>query len=134
MLSIVFGTAFEDETIPADANVRFYRADGRRFVGHETEEISHACDTACVQTVLAESGGPWTETEDGGAYVALESGRDAPIYYGPSSSITVFDTADVMAFDAGDDPYVLCAACQTELLRDDDRYREMFGTEIGGNR
>lgn len=138
-LSIIFGTAFEvpteqDRTDRAanelHGNVRYYVADGRTFIGHDTEEIVHVCDRACAQTVIEEDGGRWTAASEYRAgmadtYVDLTAEKDTN-----GASTTNHGTVDVVSFDRGDDPYVLCAACKSELYRDDTEYLAQFGRPI----
>lgn len=36
-------------------------------------------------------------------------------------------TVDIVSFDPGDDPYVLCTTCEDEMLRDDEKFFEQYG-------
>lgn len=123
-LSIVFGTAYEVAE-PLDGNVRNYNAGGRHFIGHDSSDIVHVCDEACAQTVITEAG-PYVKCEDTDAYVIVP---DVP--YDPSEMFRNVPTADIHGFDPGDDPYILCGACETELLRDEDKFYEQYGRHIG---
>lgn len=124
MISLVFGTAFEvspTDEILDHPSVRPYRMGGSAYVGAETDEILHVCDRECAMRVMT---GEYLPAEGGDAYVSTHP-------YTSRDGRTV-RTVDVVGFDPGDDPYVLCAACGEELLRDDVAYRAMFGRSIGG--
>lgn len=119
-VSIVYGQAFEvpsDDPIANHPSVRTYRlGDGRLFVGSDTDEIGHACNHACA---ILSVGSGWTPTvgpEDSMSYVVPETGA----------------TVEIVGFDPGDDPYILCDSCGAELLRDDGRFEAEYGHPIGG--
>lgn len=122
MLSLIYGNAFEvssDDPITDHRSVRVYRAGGRTFIGHDTSDIAHVCDAQCAINAIDRT---YTETDQGSAYIVLD-----PPVIDPEN----FPTIDVVDFDPGDDSYILCAACDTELLRDDDKFFEQYGRRIG---
>lgn len=118
--TITFGSAMPvDEYLRG--NVRMYVAeDGRMFVGHDTTDMLHACNMECVVEVLMECEERW-EGIDMHTYVA----PDEPDNRG------YVPTADISSADYGDDTYVLCAACDAELHRDDERHEAEYGHRIG---
>jgi hypothetical protein len=130
LLSIVYGSAFEVEGQEDDyGNVRVYRTGGRTFIGHDSFDIAHVCNRTCLSRIidgsslwpvdLVEPRLTW-EPAGGDSYVQLLT-----LEYSDR-----FPTADVHNFDPGDDPYIRCAACGTELLRDDERFEAEFGHPI----
>lgn len=122
MKTIVIGTAMEvNADHPDAAYVRIYRADGRAFMGTETHTLSHACDSACAQSIVEEMGGFVSCTDSTTALVCTEANVNGE-----------YATVDVQSFDAGDDTYVLCDACKEVLHADGPAHLAMFGTLLPG--
>lgn len=121
-LSLVSGTAYEVHTtdeILDHPNVRPYRMGGAAYIGIDTLDISHVCGWDCAMRIIPQN---HFRAESGDAYVA-------GVTYPSKHGITV-RTVDILDFDPGDDPYVLCAACGAELLRDDEAFEAMYGRSI----
>jgi hypothetical protein len=123
-LSVVYGTAFAvdpSDEIVSHRSVRVYRTqDGKVYIGQDTQEIVHVCDAVCLTQALPREYLPTTNSAD--AYVSIHPSLDG-----------IVRTADVGEFDPGDDPYILCDACETELLRDDAAFLVAFGHPISNN-
>jgi hypothetical protein len=130
MQSVIFGTAFEvptDDDILDHPSVRPYRTDdGRAFIGHDTLDIAHACGLPCAVLIV---GGEWAlaiSHDDAMSGVDLTGEK-----FTDGRPTGYFTTFDIVAFDPGDDPYVVCAQCETVLLRDDDAFLAQYGRPIG---
>lgn len=127
MLSLIYGKAFEvpaNDPIKGHPSVRTYSARGRVFIGHDTDEIAHVCNETCASGLVAKDGALWRETDEQSSYVAPDRGVRNAIHGRYARTI------DVLPFDPGDDPYVLCAHCGAELLRDDEKFEAEYGHPI----
>jgi hypothetical protein len=124
-LSLVFGTAFEvhtTDTILDHPNVRPYHMGGAAYIGFDSEEIVHVCSRDCALRIISDEYFPGDDDDRERYFVSCHP-------YTSEHGVTV-RTVDLLDFDRGDDPYVLCGECGTEIYRDDDAYLEMFGTPI----
>lgn len=125
-LSIIFGEAFEADPVVQGGNIRVYTIDEHTYIGHDTSEIVHVCDNTCLIQALPNE---YAACDDSGDhYVSIHPFSRAS---GAAVTMTFVRTADVVDFDPGDDPYVLCAACKAELRRDEDLFEEQYGRRIG---
>ncbi len=125
MLSLVYGSAFQID-VGADedtSRIRVYRNDGQTYVGYDTTDIVHVCDRGCMFQAIDDSIYAPADI-DSRTFVSIDTEtRD--------DGRTYVSTIDVLEFDPGDDPYILCGACGAELLRDDDKFYEQYGRHIG---
>lgn len=121
-LSMVYGSAFQT-TILYDDRLRLYRHGDKSYVGYDTSDIVHVCDETCLFQVVDDDVYAPADN-DSRVFVSI---HPRPV---PAKGVTYVDTIDVVDFDPGDDPYVLCGACGTELLRDDDKFYEQYGRHI----
>lgn len=121
-LSLVDGTAYEVSTadeILDHPSVRPYLMGGAAYIGIDTLDIVHTCDRDCAMRIIPQN---YFRAESGDAYVS-------GVNYRSDHGVTV-RTIDILDFDPGDDPYILCAACGAELLRDDEAFETMYGRPI----
>lgn len=125
MLSLVYGSAFQSDIGTDDdtSRIRVYRHDGRTYVGHDTTDIVHVCDKSCMFQAIDDSVYAPADI-DSTVFVSIDTETRA-------DGRTYVATIDVLGFDPGDDPYILCGACGAELLRDDDKFYEQYGRHIG---
>lgn len=127
MKSLVFGSAFEvpnGDPIADSAGVRTYHIGTRTFIGHDTHDMEYACGSDCARELVESLPDHWTQALNQPYYVCVTRAerKDDGMLYVP--------TIDVVDFDRGDDPYVRCSNCLTELFRDDEAYEAMYGTTI----
>jgi hypothetical protein len=122
-LSLIYGEAFEaDPAAMGTDSIRVYRSRGKTFIGHSTHDIGHCCDECLGQAIPNEY---LPSDNDPRAYVSIHEEHRPP--RGLHRGLTVVRTCDVVAFDPGDDPYIVCEVCGEELYRDDEAYEAMFG-------
>ncbi len=107
-LSLMYGSAFET-TDDGPGNWREYSADGRYFIGSDTDDIAHACSWACARELLPPD--IHACANDPSAYITLR-----PFTYTDGRPTDEYPTIDIVDFDPGDDPYVLCEACGAVLV------------------
>lgn len=132
IISAILGDAFEVEpNCPDGPNYRLYRVNGRTFMGCESDDIVHLCDRKCLASFLERDFGVGLSD----ATIVACNSPDAWIdtqetQFTDGTGTDKFLTIHVAGFDPGDDPYILCAVCERELLRDDEKFEAMYGHPI----